>query len=139
MKTDMNQFLRFFATSGVAALVNIGARIPLTWVMPYSASIVVAYLIGMITAFVLARSFVFRPESGDAKGEFLRFSVVNAVALLQVLAVSLVLEAIIFPHIKFSWHAKTVAHAIGVASPAFTSYYGHKFFSFKFNRSIRRV
>jgi putative flippase GtrA len=51
--------------------------------------------------------------------------------LLQVLAVSLLLEAIVFPRLGFTWHAATVAHVIGVASPAFTSYYAHKFFSFR--------
>lgn len=131
MKASFSQILRFFITSGAAALVNIGTRIPLGWVMPYSASIVVAYLIGMSTAFTLARTFVFRPEPGNAKTEFLRFAAVNAVGLLQVLAVSLALKAIIFPRLGFTWHAETIAHVIGVASPAFTSYYAHKFFSFR--------
>ena len=99
--------------------------------MPYSASIVVAYLIAMSAAFALARSFVFRPEPGNARTEFLRFAAVNMVGLLQVLAVSLLLEAIVLPRLGFTWHAATVAHIIGVGSPAFTSYYAHKFFSFR--------
>jgi putative flippase GtrA len=131
VRTSVGQILRFFLTSGAAALVNIGSRIPLGWVMPYSASIVVAYLIGMSTAFALARRYVFRPEPGNARAEFLRFAAVNMLGLLQVLAVSLLLEAIVFPRLGFVWHAATLAHVIGVASPAFTSYYAHKFFSFR--------
>jgi putative flippase GtrA len=131
VKAGFGQILRFFITSGAAALVNIGTRIPLGWVMPYSASIVVAYLIGMSTAFALARTFVFRPEPGNARAEFLRFAAVNVVGLLQVLAVSLLMEAIVFPRLGFTWHAATIAHIIGVGSPAFTSYYAHKFFSFR--------
>jgi putative flippase GtrA len=131
MSSKTAEIVRFFITSGVAAVVNIGARIPLGWVMPYSASIVLAYLIGMSTAFVLARAFVFRPQPGNAKAEFFRFALVNVVALAQVLAISLALEAILFPRFGFTWHAATVAHVIGVASPAFTSYYGHKLFSFR--------
>jgi putative flippase GtrA len=131
VKASFSQILRFFVTSGAAALVNISVRIPLGWVMPYSASIVVAYLIGMSTAFALARTFVFRPEPGNAKTEFLRFAAVNVVGLLQVLAVSLALKVVLFPRLGFTWHAETVAHIIGVGSPAFTSYYAHKFFSFR--------
>jgi putative flippase GtrA len=131
VKAGFHQILRFFITSGAAALVNIGSRIPLGWVMPYSASIIVAYLIGMSTAFALARKFVFQPEPGNARTEFLRFAAVNVLGLLQVLAVSLLLEAMIFPRLGFTWHAATVAHIIGVGSPAFTSYYAHKYFSFR--------
>jgi putative flippase GtrA len=131
VKADLGQILRFFVTGAAAALVNIATRIPLGWVMPYSASIVVAYLIAMSAAFALARSFVFRPEPGNARTEFLRFAAVNMVGLLQVLAVSLLLEAIVLPRLGFTWHAATVAHIIGVGSPAFTSYYAHKFFSFR--------
>ncbi len=131
MKTSVGHILRFFITSGAAALVNIGSRIPLGWVMPYSASIVVAYLIGMSTAFILARRFVFRPQPGNIRIEFLRFAGVNVLGLSQVLAISLLLKAIVFPRLGFTWHAQTVAHIIGVASPAFTSYYAHRFFSFR--------
>ncbi len=59
------------------------------------------------------------------------FAAVNVVGLLQVLAVSLLMEAIVFPRLGFTWHAATIAHIIGVGSPAFTSYYAHKFFSFR--------
>jgi putative flippase GtrA len=30
-----------------------------------------------------------------------------------------------------TWHARDIAHAVGVAVPVFTSYVGHKRWSFK--------
>jgi putative flippase GtrA len=126
------QFIRFVITGGIAACVNIGVRIPLGFVMPYSASIVLAYLIGMTTAFMLARLFVFDDARGQsATAQYARFALVNGVALLQVWLVSILLEAVLFPRWGFAWHPQTVAHAIGVMSPVITSYYGHKFFSFR--------
>ena len=126
-----SEFIRFVVTGGIAAGVNVGVRIPFGWVMPYSISIIAAYLIGMTTAFVLARALVFRPTSRSVAGEYMRFTLVNAVALAQVLLVSLCLERLIFPRLGLTWHSQTVAHAIGVASPVVASYYGHKFFSFR--------
>jgi len=125
------EFVRFVVSGGIAACINIGVRIPLGLVLPYSVSIVVAYLIGMTTAFVLARLFVFEATDHPTAVEYARFTMVNVVALLQVWLVSLFLEQIVFPRWGMIWHPKTVAHAIGVMSPVITSYYGHKFFSFR--------
>ena len=51
-------------------------------------------------------------------------------ALITQLVVSVGLARFIFPATGFAWHAETVAHVIGVAVPVFTSYLGHKHFSF---------
>lgn len=126
-----SEFIRFIITGGIAACVNVGVRIPFGWIMTYSASIIAAYLVGMTTAFLLARLFVFRPTYRSAAGEYLRFTMVNTVSLLQVWLVSMCLDKVIFPWWEMTWHSQTVAHAIGVASPVVTSYYGHKFFSFR--------
>jgi putative flippase GtrA len=125
------EFVRFVITGGIAACVNIGIRIPLGLLLPYSASIVVAYLIGMTTAFVLARLFVFEASSHSTTVQYARFTLVNAFALLQVWLVSIYLETVILPRWGMVWHPKTVAYAIGVISPVITSYYAHKFFSFR--------
>lgn len=52
-------FLIFLLTGGFAVAVNWGSRILYNLWMPYSAAIVVAYVTGMIAAFVLAKMFVF--------------------------------------------------------------------------------
>ena len=54
------QFLVFLLTGGIAAAVNFGSRILYNQWMGFSAAIVLAYITGMVTAFVLARLFVFR-------------------------------------------------------------------------------
>jgi putative flippase GtrA len=60
-----------------------------------------------------------------------RFALVNLVAATQVWLVTISLYDWLFPRIGFAWHAGSVAHGIGVASPVLTSYLGHRFFTFR--------
>ena len=70
----------FFLVGGVAALVNILSRIALNLSMPYEMAIVVAYVCGMTTAYVLNKLFVFAPSGRAVHDEYLRFAIVNMVA-----------------------------------------------------------
>ena len=126
-----NPFLRFLLTGGFAAGVNILSRIALSQIMSFQVAVVIAYLIGMTTAYVLARAFVFQRSGHRVQTEYLRFTIVNLVALAQVWLVSVGLALWLFPAIGYTFHAELVAHVIGVASPVFTSYYGHKLFTFR--------
>ena len=60
------QFVMFLITGGLAAAVNFGSRILYNQWMGFSAAIVLAYITGMVTAFVLARIFVFQDKIGRA-------------------------------------------------------------------------
>jgi putative flippase GtrA len=124
------QFIAFLVAGGIAALVNIVSRIPLNWVMPYEVAILVAYVCGMTVAYLLNRNFVFAASGRGVTSEYTRFALVNLVAVAQVWIVSVGLARYIFPAIGFMWHDDTVAHVIGVLVPVFTSYLGHRHFSF---------
>jgi putative flippase GtrA len=130
-RSDLSEFSAFVVTGGVAAMVNIATRWLFEWVVSYEAAIAMAYLCGMVTAFLLARLFVFKAANGSMHGQFTRFALVNAVALVQVMLVSVALVRLVFPAIGFSWQAETVGHVIGVLSPVVTSYLMHKHFSFR--------
>ena len=114
------QFLVFLLTGGIAAAVNFGSRILYNQWMGFSAAIVLAYITGMVTAFVLARLFVFRD-----------FVLVNGVAVLQTWAISLLLADWLLPALGVHQYVHELAHAAGVVVPVFTSYLGHKHLSFK--------
>jgi putative flippase GtrA len=130
MSAERKRFVLFVLAGGTAALVNILSRIALNWVMPYEVAIIVAYLCGMTTAYLLNRYFVFAASGRGVASEYTRFALVNLAAVAQVWIVSVGLARLVFPAIGFAWHAETVAHVIGVAIPVFTSYLGHKHFSF---------
>ncbi|MGO9895632.1 MAG: GtrA family protein [Bryobacteraceae bacterium] len=124
------EFISFMITGGIAALINIGARIVFNLFMRFEIAVVVAYLCGMTTAYVLARYFVFERSGRAMHDEYIRFTLVNLAAIAQVWIVSVGLADFGFQWLGFTWHSYTVAHVIGVAVPVFTSYIGHKRFSF---------
>jgi len=124
-------FARFVIAGGVAALANFGSRIVLGIWLGYVNSIVIAYCVGMVIAFILTRIFVFEPSTNILHHQVIWFTLVNLVAVLQTLFVSLLFARFIFPMIGMNWHIETVAHAIGVAVPVFTSYLGHKHLTFR--------
>lgn len=125
------EFLVFLLTGGFAAAVNWGSRIVYNIWMPYSSAIIVAYITGMITAFILAKLFVFKSSTQSTGRSVFFFTLVNLVAVLQTWAVSVGLAYWLFPRLGMNWHDRDIAHLVGVAIPVFTSYVGHKRWSFK--------
>lgn len=134
----VGEFGRFLLTGGVAAGVNVASRWLLSHAMAYEVAVVVAYLVGMTTAYLLSRAFVFARSGRAVVDEAVRFALVNVFALVQVWIVSVGLARLVFPAIGFDWHGEDIAHLIGVAVPAVTSYFGHRHFSFSRRREDAR-
>jgi putative flippase GtrA len=129
--SEKTRVATFLLTGGIAAGVNIAARWLLQFAIGFEAAVACAYLAGMVTAFVLARLFVFQAATGRAHWQFVRFAAVNLVALAQVLLVSIGLARFVFPMFGVAWLGETAAHVIGVLSPVALSYLLHKHFSFR--------
>ncbi|WP_024891519.1 GtrA family protein [Luteimonas huabeiensis] len=125
------QFLLFILAGGVAAIANFGSRIILSLALPYTAAIAVAYCIGMAAAFALNRRFVFTHADNSLHSQATWFILVNILAVLQTLAISLLLARWLFPVIGMTFYPETVAHAFGVAVPVVTSYIGHRALTFR--------
>jgi len=71
------QFLTFLLTSGIAAAVNIISRAGFSTFLNYDVAIVLAYLIGMGTAYILAKIFVFDPSGKAVHREMTGFVIVS--------------------------------------------------------------
>jgi putative flippase GtrA len=125
------QFLVFLLTGGFAAAVNFGSRILYNRAMPFSSAVICAYITGMITAFVLARLFVFKESRQATHRAAGWFILVNVVAVAQTWAISMLLVKWVLPAMGVTAFAREIAHGIGVVVPVFTSYLGHKHFSFR--------
>ncbi|UPG96656.1 GtrA family protein [Luteibacter aegosomatissinici] len=126
-----SQFALFVLVGGTAAVVNFGSRILFSMWTSYSLAILLAYLLGMATAFCLNRLFVFRETTIALHHQMAWFVVVNLFAALQTLAISLLLVRWLLPMVGWSWQPELCAHAVGVIVPVLTSYIGHKKFSFR--------
>lgn len=125
-----SEFAGFVVAGGLAALANIGSRWLLSHALPYPLAIVLAYLVGMITAYALMRSQVFAGSDRGTPSEVFRFVVVNLLAVAQTLLVSLGLAYHLLPWLGVTEHAETWAHLVGVAVPVVSSYYSHKHWTF---------
>lgn len=125
------QFLLFLLVGGLAALVNVLSRIGYSYYLDFTPAIVLAYLTGMITAFVLARLFVFKDSARPLHHSAVYFALVNLLAVLQTWIVSTLLAFHLLPWLGVDQFRLEIAHAVGVAVPVFSSYFGHKFLSFR--------
>lgn len=130
-KLDHNEFLQFLLVGGLAAGVNFISRIGFSELVSYRVAIVLAYLIGMLTAFILSKHYVFEHSGRPLKDELRDFTIVNVFAVIQVWLISVGLAEYFFPYISFTFYPEEVAHLIGLGIPAVTSYFGHKYFSFR--------
>lgn len=125
------QFLKFLATGGVAALANFGSRMLYSQWLDFSWAVVLSYLTGMLLAFVLARLLVFTDTSQPIHRSFALFALVNMLAIAQTWIISVWLAFHVLPALGIKEYSLELAHAVGILVPAFTSYIGHKKFSFR--------
>jgi len=125
------QFLRFIFTGGVAAVVNFSSRFLYDDWVSFSNAVILAYITGMITAFILAKLFVFKDSKQSTSRSALFFILVNIVAVLQTWGISMGLAYYLLPSMGVTFYVKELAHITGIIIPVFTSYIGHKRFSFK--------
>ena len=96
------EFFLFLWTGGVAAIVNFSSRFFYNRFMGFSWAIVAAYLTGMVTAYVLAKTFVFKNTRNSTSQSIFFFTVVNVLALLQTWGISLLLPTRSFQHWEYN-------------------------------------
>jgi putative flippase GtrA len=125
------QFLYFILTGGFAAVVNFCSRIFFNQWVPFSDAIVYAYFTGMITAYLLAKLFVFKNSQQSISKSLVFFFLVNVVAVGQTWIISMGLINYILPYFNIINYAREIAHGFGILLPVFTSYLGHKHLSFR--------
>lgn len=130
-KQVKTEFIQFLLVGGFAAGVNFLCRIGLNEFMSFRWAVFIAYLFGMLTAFLLSKYFVFEKSGKHHLHELRDFTLVNILAVIQVWLISVGLAEHLFPLVNYTFYANEVAHLIGLMIPAITSYFGHKYFSFK--------
>ncbi len=125
------EFLLFLFTGGTAAAVNFGSRFIYNQWFSFSTSILIAYITGMITAYLLAKVFVFKNSKQSVSRSIFFFVLINIFAVFQTWLISILLAYQLLPSLHITKYVQEIAHAIGVMVPVFTSYIGHKRYSFK--------
>ncbi|OGT37184.1 MAG: hypothetical protein A3F11_05930 [Gammaproteobacteria bacterium RIFCSPHIGHO2_12_FULL_37_14] len=126
-----NQFYKFLMACSIAAGLNFLSRILLGLFMSYKTSIIVAYLIGIITAYILCHYFVFQPKKNNKKAQIAYFITVNIFSIMLTVTASTYLanHGLWFIHREFT--RLELAHFIGICVPMISGYFGHKYLSFR--------
>jgi len=125
------QFLAFLLSGGLAAIINFASRIFYSHYWDFSTAIILAYITGMICAFILAKLFVFKNGRQALRKSIFIFALVNLAGILQTWAVSMSLDLFILPTLGVKSYTQDIAHGFGIIAPIFSSFLGHKFYTFK--------
>lgn len=130
-KGGLVQFIAFVATGSLAAITNLGSRYLFDFVMPFELAVVLAYLVGMVVAFLLFQRMIFGNPDTPLRRRVIRFCQVNALGLALATAVSALMARIILPAVNWTFHPFEVAHFLGVAAPTFSSYFLHRNYTYR--------
>jgi putative flippase GtrA len=128
---ELRTFGGFVVAGAIAAAANYGSRFVLSNWVSFPAAVTLAYLVGMTVAFVLMRNYVFAARNGSLGPQVIWFAIVNVLALAQTLVVSLVLAQWLLPAAGIVDQAEAIGHAVGVAVPVVSSYFGHRWRTFR--------
>lgn len=124
-------FVRFLLAGGIAAAANYGSRFLFSCWVVYEQAVVLAYLVGMVVAFILMRGHVFEGKGKALAPQVVKFLGINILAVTQTLLMSVALARWVLPALGAVDHAEALAHLVGVLVPVITSYFGHKFLTFR--------
>jgi putative flippase GtrA len=125
------QFAFFLISGAVAAGLNWGSRFLFSEFVRFEVAVVLAFLVGLLSGFMMMRVFVFSGAGKPIVPQVGKYVAVNLFALAQTLVISLLLARWLLPSFGIVEHAEALAHLVGVLVPVVTSYFGHKFFTFR--------
>ena len=121
----------FIITGGTSAIINIFSRIILSNFFRFEIAILISYGIGMLIAFILAKRFVFLNSNKSIKKSFPAFALVNLISVLQTFFVSIFIKSCLLILFKNLSIIELISHTCGLGILVFTSFYGHKYITFK--------
>jgi putative flippase GtrA len=133
---EKRRFATFLIVGIISTLCNLSSRYLFELGMGYEWSLIFANAVGVLSAFVLNRLFVFKTGNRPITTELVRFTTVNLFGIALSWLSAVILYRWVFPAIGFTWHPDLWANAIGIAVPVLPNYFAHK--AWTFNQSLRR-
>lgn len=125
-----HQVVRFLVLGGLAAAVNWLVRFPLSLFMPLGAAVLLAYVVGMATGFVLYRNYVFQQSTSSLRRQASTFLLVNGVTASVVVGLSYLLLALQSSAAYPITVKEGVAHGLAICAGAILNYLGHQALTF---------
>ena len=124
------QFVRFVVAAGASVPVNLAARVLFSRWVDYGVAVLLAHVVGMVTAYTLTRLFVFERSGRRIRAELGRFALVNVFSATLTWAISVGLVDLVFPATGMHTQPELIGHVIGLGCASVASFVGHRRFSF---------
>jgi putative flippase GtrA len=129
--SEAHRALRYLLFGAMAAGLNWGSRFAWSLILPFPVAVVAAYATGSVFAFLTFRHFVF-DGSGARVGEQVRaFVIVNLLGVAQTWLLAMAMVDWALPAIGWRLQPEAVGHAVAIAAPTVTSWFGHRYFTFR--------
>ena len=123
--------INFLICGGIAAGANFGSRFLFSEFFPFEVAVILAFFFGLTVGFLLMRSFAFAGGEKPIMQQFFFYTSINFLALAQTLLISSLLVRWWLPFLGIFDNAEAWGHLVGVLVPVVTSYYGHRFITFR--------
>ena len=130
--STIRELAAYLGAGITAAASNFAARFAFSHVVSFEVAVALAYVVGMIVGFTLMRSYAFTSSRRPMSRQMLDYCWVNLLGVVQTVVTSSLMLRQVFPH--FFSDADLLepwAHLFGIAVPAVSSYFGHKWFTFR--------
>lgn len=131
MRGDQMRFVRYLLAGGLAAIANYLSRFAFSIWFSFEVSVVMAFIVGLATGFLLMRNYVFDGVNKPLRPQVARYLGVNLIALLMTVAISSYLARSLLPRLGITAHVEAIAHAAGIGAPLLSSYVGHRLLTFR--------
>jgi putative flippase GtrA len=125
------QFSFFLLIGAIASALNWGSRFVFSHYFSFQVAVVLAFVVGLLSGFILMRLFVFKRSQNTVKSQVIGYFFVNMLALAQTLIISILMINLLSRFLDETTLTEAIAHALGIIVPVFTSYLGHKNFTFR--------
>jgi putative flippase GtrA len=126
-----SQFSKFLLSGGLAACANLLSRFLFSQFMPYLPAIVLAFIVGLATGFLLMRAFVFSTGVAPPGQQASYFVLVNLVGLVITVVVSIAVSKLAALVLADAQVSEAIGHFAGVTAPVLLSFYAHKNLTFR--------
>jgi len=133
---DPREFARFIVTGVTATVGNLGVVWVLRQPAGYEAALLCGIAAGFAISFVLTKLFAFRSSAPfGAGGELARFMAVYAIGVAVNMMVAIAAGRFVLPLWLEPRAAQMAGAFLGAGTMTFTSYFGHRFFTYRTGQS----
>jgi len=134
-KIDFRELFRFVISGGIAAVANVSTVAIVRTYVSFEPALIVGIVIGIILSFVLTKFFAFRSRQVSlAGGELYRFVIVYGFGLAVYWLSAIWVHTLLVSVGAALETAEVFGILFGAGLMAMTSYFGHRFFTYRTGR-----